>query len=184
VRKRLASVGRPIPSVTVQIRDVAGNVLGVNQPGEIYVSGEQVSGEYLGKGSLLDEDGFFPTRDGGYLDDEGYLFLAGRQDDIIVRGGENMSPGEIEDVLLEHPAVRDVAVVGVPDAQWGEAVAAVIVLHDGQRAEAAELQDFVKQRLRSSRSPSQIVFREELPYNETGKLLRRVVRADLAGAES
>jgi acyl-CoA synthetase (AMP-forming)/AMP-acid ligase II len=184
VRKRLASVGRPIPSVTVQIRDVAGNVLGANQPGEIYVSGEQVSGEYLGKGSLLDEDGFFPTRDGGYLDDEGYLFLAGRQDDIIVRGGENMSPGEIEDVLLEHPAVRDVAVVGVPDAQWGEAVAAVIVLHDGQRAEAAELQDFVKQRLRSSRSPSQIVFREELPYNETGKLLRRVVRADLAGAES
>ncbi|MEE2663986.1 MAG: class I adenylate-forming enzyme family protein [Myxococcota bacterium] len=183
-RKRLVSVGRPIPSVTLEIRDAEGNVLGPNESGEIYVSGEQVSGEYLGKGSLLGADGFFATRDGGYLDEEGFLFLAGRQDDIIVRGGENMSPGEIEDVLLEHDAVRDVAVVGVPDEQWGEAVAAAIVLHDGKRAEVAELQAFVSERLRSSRSPSQVVFRDELPYNETGKLLRRVVRADLAGADS
>jgi acyl-CoA synthetase (AMP-forming)/AMP-acid ligase II len=184
VHKRLSSVGRPIPSVVVQIRDDEGNVLGPGERGEIFVSGEQVSGEYLGKGSLLDSDGFFPTRDGGYLDEEGFLFLEGRQDDIIVRDGENMSPGEIEDVLLQHEAVRDVAVVGVPDEQWGEAVAAAIVLHEGKQAEVAELQAFVTERLRSSRSPGKIVFREELPYNETGKLLRRLVRADLAGADS
>lgn len=183
-RKRLVSVGRPIPSVTVEIRDAEGNVLGPNESGEIYVSGEQVSGEYLGKGSLLGADGFFATRDGGYLDEEGFLFLSGRQDDIIVRGGENMSPGEIEDVLLEHEAVRDAAVVGIPDEQWGEAVAAAIVLHAGKRPEVVELQEFVAKRLRSSRSPSRVVFRDELPYNETGKLLRRVVRADLAGADS
>jgi acyl-CoA synthetase (AMP-forming)/AMP-acid ligase II len=184
VHKRLASVGRPIPTVTVEIRDDEGRALGPNERGEIYVSGEQVSGEYLGKGSLLGPDGFFPTRDGGYLDDEGYLFLEGRQDDVIVRGGENMSPGEIEDVLLQHEAVRDVAVVGVPDEQWGEAVAAAVVLHEGTAASAEELQAFVTERLRSSRSPSTIVFREELPYNETGKLLRRLVREDLAGAGS
>lgn len=183
-RKRLTSVGKPIPTVVVQIRDEDGNVVGAHERGEIYVSGEQVSGEYLGKGSLLDGDGFFPTRDGGYLDDEGYLFLEGRQDDIIVRGGENMSPGEIEDVLLQHEAVRDVAVVGVPSEQWGEAVAAAIVLHPGKQAEPEALRAFVKEQLRSSRSPEKIVFRDELPYNETGKLLRRLVREDLAGADS
>ena len=183
-RKRLASVGRPIPTIIVEIRDEAGTTLGPNERGEIYVSGEQVSGEYLGKGSLVGSDGFFPTRDGGYLDEEGYLFLEGRQDDIIVRGGENMSPGEIEDVLLQHEAVRDVAVVGVPDEQWGEAVAAAVVLHRGKQAGAEELQEFVRDRLRSSRSPSRIAFRDELPYNETGKLLRRLVRADLGSADS
>lgn len=184
VRKRLTSVGQPIPAVVVEIRDEEGKVLDPNEHGEIYVSGEQVSGEYLGKGSLLGSDGFFPTRDGGYLDEEGYLFLDGRQDDIIVRGGENMSPGEIEDVLLEHEAVRDVAVVGIPDEQWGEAVAAAVVLHPGHEVGAEVLQMFVTERLRSSRSPSKLVFRDELPYNETGKLLRRLVRGDLRGADS
>ncbi len=131
VRRRIVSVGQPLPTLEVQIRDDAGNVLGPNERGEIYVRGEQVSGEYLGKGSQLLDDGFFPTRDGGSMDAEGYLFLEGRIDDIIVRGGENMSPGEIEDVLLEHPAVADAAVVGVPDEQWGEAVAAVVVCKAG-----------------------------------------------------
>ena len=138
--------------------------------GLIHVRGEQVSGEYRGKGSLLDDDGWFNTRDGGYLDDEGYLFLEGRMDDVIVRGGENMSPGEIEDVLLEHDAVIDAAVVGVPDEQWGEAVAAVVVLGSSAQASMSELQQWVKDRLRSSRTPERIEFWEELPYNETGKL--------------
>ena len=82
--------------------------------GEIYVRGEQVSGEYEGRGSVTDSAGWFPTRDAGSLDDEGYLFLEGRADDVIVRGGENLSPGEIEDVMLTHPAIADAAVVGVP----------------------------------------------------------------------
>lgn len=99
-----------------------------------------------------------------------------------MRGGENLSPGEIEDVLHEHEAVSDVAVVGVPDEQWGEGVAAVIVLTRGASATAPELQQFVKDRLRSSRVPQRIEFRDELPYNETGKLLRRQVRAELAAS--
>jgi len=180
VRRRLVSVGQPLPTVEVQIRDDEGNAVGPNERGEIFVRGEQVSGEYLGRGSLVDEEGWFPTRDGGSLDSEGYLFLEGRVDDIIVRGGENMSPGEIEDVLLEHPAIGDAAVVGVPDEQWGEAVAARVV-HVGHEPlpKVSDLQQWVKDRLRSSRVPERIEFVDELPYNETGKLLRRKVRADL-----
>jgi len=192
VRRRLVSVGRALPTLEIEIRDENGKALGPNQSGEIYVRGEQVSGEYLSKGSTLESDGWFATRDGGSLDEEGYLFLEGRVDDVIVRGGENLSPGEIEDVLLTHPRVADAAVVGVPDEQWGEGVAAVVVLHDATKsggtaavpgpALIAELQQWVKDRLRSSRTPQQIEFANELPYNETGKLLRRVVRAQLLEA--
>jgi acyl-CoA synthetase (AMP-forming)/AMP-acid ligase II len=181
IRQRLSSVGRPLPSVEVEIRDPEGRVLAPGERGEICVRGEQVSGEYLGRGSSVDADGWFPTRDGGWLDAEGYLFVEGRVDDVIVRGGENMSPGEIEDVLLEHESVADCAVVGIPDEQWGEAVAAVVVTRADHAVSEAELQLWVKDRLRSSRTPSRIEFRNELPYNETGKLLRRRVRAELLG---
>jgi len=184
IRRRLVSVGRPLPSVEVEIRDDEGRPLGPDERGEIYVRGEQVSGEYLGRGSRLDKAGWFPTRDGGCMDADGYLFLEGRIDDIIVRGGENISPGEVEDVLLEHPAVSDAAVVGVPDEQWGEAVAAVVVVRRGCGVTVEELRDFVKGQLRSSRAPTHIDFCDELPYNETGKLLRRRVRAQLLGEAS
>ena len=180
VRHRLVSVGRALPAVEIEIRDDEGRTLPAGERGEIHVRGEQVSGEYLGRGSMLTADGWFPTRDGGWLDEEGYLFLEGRVDDVIVKGGENMSPGEIEDVLLEHADVRDAAVVGIPDEEWGEAVAAAVVLRKGAEAGESELKDWVKRHLRSSRVPSRIAFRDELPYNETGKLLRRVVRAEFA----
>lgn len=181
VRRRLVSVGVPLPGVEIEIRDPEGNPLPADDSGEIYVRGEQVSGEYRGLGSLIDEKGWFPTRDRGYTDTEGYLFLDGRADDVIVRGGENLSPGEIEDVLLQHEAVADVAVVGIPDEQWGEAVAAVIVLKQGRQATEDELKHWVKDEMRSSRVPHVILFKEELPYTATGKLLRREIRSELLG---
>jgi long-chain acyl-CoA synthetase len=184
VRRRIISVGRPLPSIELQIRDDEGNVAGPGEAGEIYVRGEQVSGEYLGKGSSVGGDGWFPTRDGGSLDSGGYLFIEGRIDDVIVRGGENLSPGEIEDVMLEHAGIADCAVVGVPDVQWGEAVAAVIVPKAGATVDLDELREMVKARLRSSRVPGRIELRDELPYNETGKLLRRKVKADLLESAS
>ncbi len=181
VRRRLASVGRPLPTLEVKICGEDGEPLAAGQKGEIFVRGEQVSGEYLGRGSLLSEDGWFATRDGGSLDEEGYLFVDGRIDDVIVRGGENLSPGEIEEVLLGHACVSDAAVVGIPDEQWGEGVAAAVVVEEGSQVSVDELQQWVKRHLRSSRVPQRIEFRDELPYNETGKLLRRQVRAELAG---
>jgi acyl-CoA synthetase (AMP-forming)/AMP-acid ligase II len=181
LRRRLASVGRPLPSVEVEVRDAEGKPVATGERGEFYVRGEQVAGEYLGHGSRLGADGFFPTRDAGFIDADGYLFLDGRLDDVIVRGGENLSPGEIEDVLREHAAVADCAVVGLPDEQWGEAVAAVIVLRPGAPVRADELRDFVRARLRSSRAPERIEFRVALPYTDTGKLLRRQLKAELLG---
>jgi len=180
VRRRLASVGRALPGVEIEVRDEEGKPLPTGAPGEVCVRGPQVSGEYLGRGSQLGPQGWLATRDGGRLDEEGYLFLSGRIDDVIVRGGENLSPGEIEDVLLEHPAVAECAVVGIADVEWGEAVAAAVVLAEGASASGDELRAWVRERLRSSRVPSRVVFRRELPYNETGKLLRRVLRAELA----
>ncbi len=180
VRRRLVSVGQPLPTIEVSIRDVdTEEPVAAGERGLIFVRGEQVSGEYRGKGSLLDAEGWFNTRDGGYLDDGGYLFLEGRMDDVIVRGGENMSPGEIEDVLLTHVGIQDACVIGIPDEQWGEAVAAVVVTRKDAEPSAAELQQWVKDRLRSSRTPERVEFWEELPYNETGKLLRREVREAL-----
>ena len=133
VRARLGSVGQPLPGVEISIRDADDQPVPAGERGEIWVRGEQVSGEYLG-GATTDDEGWFRTRDGGYLDDEGFLFVLGRLDDVIVRGGENLSPGEIEEVLIAHPAVESAAVVGIPDAQWGERVVAAVVLTRGRRS--------------------------------------------------
>ncbi|WP_395103819.1 class I adenylate-forming enzyme family protein [Actinomadura sp. SCN-SB] len=180
-RHKLGSVGRPLPSVEIEIRDRDGAVLPPAEMGEIWVRGDQVSGEYLTHRALT-EDGWFPTRDGGRLDEDGYLYVDGRADDVIVRGGENLSPGEIEETLATHPAVAEAAVVGVPDQEWGERPEAVVVFASGESAGEEELRDWVRVRLRSAKTPTRIHVRAELPYNETGKLLRRVVRDDLARA--
>jgi acyl-CoA synthetase (AMP-forming)/AMP-acid ligase II len=178
IRRRLGSVGKPLPTLELEIRGPNGELLPPGQSGEIYVRGEQVSGEYLSK-KVIRDDGWFPTNDGGWIDEAGFLYVEGRLDDVIVRGGENMSPGEIEDVLRAHPNVADVAVLGVPDNEWGEKVAAVVVVKDGQPI-SEELAAWVKARLRSSKTPEIWAFREALPYNDTGKLLRRVLKAELA----
>lgn len=177
-RARLGSVGRPLPTVEISIRDADGNECPAGGRGEIWVRGEQVSGEYQHANAV--DGGWFHTNDGGYFDDDGFLYVEGRLDDVIVRGGENLSPGEIEDVLLQHPAVREAAVVGIPDDEWGEAVAAAVVLHDGAHAEPDELADHVVAHLRSSRRPTVVAIRDALPTNDTGKVLRRVLRDDFA----
>jgi acyl-CoA synthetase (AMP-forming)/AMP-acid ligase II len=178
VRARLGSVGRPMPTIELEIRDADSQVLPAGVSGEIWVRGEQVSGEYLGRTATLD-DGWFPTKDAGYVDQEGYLFIEGRLDDVIVRGGENLSPGEIEEVLRTHPAVVDAGVFGIPDAEWGEVPVACVVLSEGADATETILQAWVRERLRSSRTPARVEIRAELPYTETGKLLRRVLKAEL-----
>jgi acyl-CoA synthetase (AMP-forming)/AMP-acid ligase II len=180
VRERLGSVGQPLPSVEVSIRDPFGDEVPVGELGQIWVRGEQVSGEYEGTGSTLVDDGWFDTKDSGRIDEGGFLFVHGRLDDVIVRGGENLSPGEIEAVLVEHPAVTEAAVVGIPDVEWGEQVVASVVLAEGADTSEDELRAFVRDQLRSAATPERVAFTDELPFNETGKLLRRVLRDELA----
>lgn len=179
VRSRLGSVGRPLDSIELEVRDEDGRTVPPGMSGEIFVRGEQIAGEYASH-SALTADGWYPTQDRGRLDEDGFLFLDGRADDVIVRGGENISPGEVEDVLMEHAAVREAAVVGVADPDWGERIEAVVVLADGHDLDEAALQSWVRLHLRSTRVPSRVVAWSELPYNETGKLLRRQVRTALA----
>ncbi len=179
VARRLGSVGQPVPGIEVQIRSEDGTVLGPGEPGELFVRGEQVSGKYTGIGSVLDEQGWFPTKDIATLDEDGYLFITGRSDDTIIRGGENIAPAELEDVLIEHPEVHEVAVVGVEDPQWGQAIVAVVVPAVGTDPDPEELRAHVRKHLRGSRTPDRVVFRAELPTNATGKLLRREIVASL-----
>ncbi|GAA3137505.1 hypothetical protein GCM10020255_013010 [Rhodococcus baikonurensis] len=175
VRARLGSVGLPVPGVQIEIRDANDAVLGSGEVGRICVAGDQVSAEYAGVGRMVDERGFFDTRDKGFVDDEGYLFVGGRVDDTIIRGAENIAPAEIEDVMLRHPAVLDVAVVGLPDEEWGQRIEAAVVLRPGEHVSREELRSFVRNALRSSKTPERIAYWDDLPRTETGKLVRRHV---------
>jgi fatty-acyl-CoA synthase len=179
VRARLGSVGQVLPGIELSIRDAEGTPVPVGERGEIWVRGEQVSGEYLGS-AATDEDGWFHTKDAGHLDDGGFLFVHGRLDDVIVRGGENISPGEIEEVLVAHDEVEAAAVVGIPDVEWGERIVAAVVLVPGATVTEDELREYVLGRLRSARTPERIKVADHLPFNENGKLLRRVLRDELA----
>jgi acyl-CoA synthetase (AMP-forming)/AMP-acid ligase II len=183
VRARLASVGQVVPSVELQIRDQDGVVITDGRPGRIFVRGEQVSGQYTGAGSVLDAEGFFDTRDVGHVDADGYLFVHGRADDTIIRGGENIAPVEIEDVLLAHPDVVDAVVVGVPDHEWGQLLNAAVVLRAESTTTGEALREHVRSRLRSSKTPDRILIWDELPRTETGKLVRREIVKRIA-AES
>jgi acyl-CoA synthetase (AMP-forming)/AMP-acid ligase II len=182
IRARLGSAGQALPGVEFAIRNEEGHLLPPHVPGDLWVRGAQVSGEYVGLGSSLDAEGWFPTRDRGWLDDEGYLFIEGRTDDTIIRGGENIAPAEIEDVLVRHPLVKEAAVVGIPDDEWGERIAAVVVLEPGVDLDGEEIRQWSRGLLRGSKTPDTVTVWPELPYNQLGKLLRRdVVSALLAG---
>ncbi|MFN2536650.1 MAG: class I adenylate-forming enzyme family protein [Mycobacteriales bacterium] len=171
VRARLSSAGRVVPAIELEIRGPSDELLPAGVVGRIWVRGAQVSAEYAGTGPRLDERGFFDTRDEGYLDADGYLFIGGRADDTIIRGGENVAPAEIEDVLLRHEAVADAVVVGIPDEEWGQRIEAAVVLRTG--VSEAELRDHVRAALRGSKTPDRVVFWDALPRTETGKLVRR-----------
>ncbi|MET0951729.1 MAG: AMP-binding protein [Aeromicrobium sp.] len=180
IRMRLSSAGRPVPGIELRILDEAGLPCGSGVAGALSVRGPQVSGEYLDSGSSLDADGWFDTRDRASIDSDGFLYIEGRTDDTIIRGGENIAPSEIESVLLSHPAIADAAVVGLPDEQWGQQIAAVVVARADQVIDADEVQQYVRSRLRGSKTPETVAVWVELPYNPLGKLLRRDVLAQLS----
>jgi acyl-CoA synthetase (AMP-forming)/AMP-acid ligase II len=179
VRARLASAGVPVPGIEVRIVAPDGADAAVGETGEILLRGAQVSGDYVGRGSERDPDGWLRTGDQGRLDAKGYLFVEGRGDDTIIRGGENIAPAEIEDALLSHRAVAAAAVVGIADEEWGERVVAMVSLRVGAGADEDELRRHVHDHLGSLKTPEHVAIRDELPQTATGKILRRQVRAEL-----
>lgn len=180
----LGSVGRQMPLARVRVIDEDGRDVPPNMPGEIVVKGDQVLAGYWRNPEATEKsfiDGWFRSGDVGRWDDEGYLYIVDRKKDMILTGGENVYPREVEEVLYEHPAVVEAAVLGAPDPKWGEKVVAVVCLRSGEAASAAELVAFCRERIASYKKPRHVVFVGALPRNASGKVLKRELRDQIAG---
>jgi acyl-CoA synthetase (AMP-forming)/AMP-acid ligase II len=178
-RKRLESAGREAIGAEIRIVDDAGQDLPSGEIGEILVRSKSVIDGYWRQpeaGAEVIRNGWFHTGDLGYLDDERYLFVVDRKKDMIVTGGVNVYTKEVETVLYQHPAVREAAVYGVPDDNWGERVTAAISLREGATVSAAELISFCREHLAGFKLPKHVMFLDELPKNPSGKILKRELR--------
>jgi acyl-CoA synthetase (AMP-forming)/AMP-acid ligase II len=178
---KLASAGRPVPGTVVTIQDELGNTLPHGEVGEVCVRGGQFMQEYWRRPEETQAafiGGWYHSGDAGYLDDEGFLYLVDRTKDMIVTGGENVYSTEVEQAVAAHPAVAQVAVIGIPDDTWGEAVHAVVVLHPEQTATEQELIDHARGLIAGYKVPKSVAFREEpLPLSGAMKVLKRELRA-------
>ena len=174
--RRLTSIGKPLPDVEFNVVDDDGKPFPGGEVGEIVIRTPRVMKGYAtesGAAMTALEGGWLRTRDMGWVDEDGYIYLAGRKDDMIIRGGENIAPAEVESVLQSHPGVDEVAVFGVPSEEWGQIVAATVVPKREANLGADELADFCKQRLASFKKPERIIFLAELPRNPLGKVLKK-----------
>ena len=179
--KRLtSSIGRPLPDVEVKIVDEEENSLPFLQVGEILVRGPRVMTGYWKDeqktGQVMTSDGWLRTGDMGWMDEEGYIYLSGRADDMIIRGGENISPEEVEEVLHSHPKIEEAAVIGVPDPEWGQEPRAVVVLKKGEKVASEEIIEHCRSKLAGFKRPRSVVFIEALPRGAMGKVLRKKLR--------
>jgi len=179
--KRLAaSIGKPLPDVELKIVGEDGGSLPANAIGEIYARGDRIMSGYWRDekktSQVKTEDGWLRTGDTGWVDDDGYVFLAGRGDDMIIRGGENISPEEVEDVLHSHPDIEETAVIGLSDPEWGQEPCAVVVLKNGASTGAEEVMEFCRSRLAGFKRPRRVFFVESLPRNTIGKVLKKELR--------
>lgn len=181
--KRLASIGKPMADVEMKIVDENGSDLPPGEVGEIVARGPRVMTGYWKDEEktkkTIDKDGWVHTGDMGYKDEDGYFFLAGRATDLIIRGGENISPEEVENVIFSHPKIDDVAVIGVPDEEWGEVPKAICVVKEGcEDCTPEEIMEHCRQNLASFKRPRSVIFVKELPRSSVGKVLKRVLRDD------
>jgi len=175
----LLSAGRPLPATEIRIVDAEGREVPRGGIGEVVARGPQLMRAYWNLPEATEEalrGGWLHTGDAGRMDAEGYITLEDRIKDMIVSGGENIYPREVENVLFEHPAVADVAVIGVPDERWGETVKAIVVLRPGAQATEEEIVEFSRGRLAGYKRPRSVDFVESLPRNPSGKVLKKVLR--------
>ncbi|WP_151481725.1 acyl-CoA synthetase [Streptomyces albicerus] len=185
--ERFASAGRPAPLVTVAIMDSEGRLLPPGERGEIVVRGSLVMAGYYKNPSATEEasrHGWHHTGDIGYLDADNYLFIVDRAKDMIISGGFNVYSAEVEQAVMEHPAVQDCAVVGLPDDKWGERVTAVVQLHPDQSVTDDDVRAFVKARIGSVKAPKQVEVWPDLPRSKVGKVLKNEVRSRLLHKDS
>ncbi|MFG2622636.1 AMP-binding protein [Streptomyces sp. NPDC048507] len=183
LNRRLSAAGRPGPLVTVAVMDAEGRTVPTGERGEIVVRGSLVMAGYYKDPEATAEAsrfGWHHTGDIGFLDDEGFLHVVDRAKDMIITGGFNVYSAEVEQALMEHPAVADCAVVALPDPKWGERVTAVLQLRPGARLEAAEAIGFAKERIGPVKAPKQVEIWPDLPRSKVGKVLRNEVRQRLA----
>ena len=170
------SIGKSIINVAVKIVDDDGNEVDPGEVGRIAYRGPTVFKEYLGMPEkteeVFDDEGYFVSSDLVRRDEDGYLYFVGRYDDMIISGGENIHPAEVEEVLHEHERISEAAVVGVPDEEWTERVKATVVLHDGESMTADEVTEYVGDRIADFKKPREVEFRDELPRNPTGKVIK------------
>ncbi|MFC2056368.1 long-chain-fatty-acid--CoA ligase [Chloroflexota bacterium] len=178
--KRLSSIGKPMSDIEMKIVDEDGNDLPQGDVGEIVARGPRVMSGYWKDEEktekTIDKDGWVHTGDIGYVDEDGYFFLAGRATDMIIRAGENISPEEVEGVLYSNPKVNEAAVIGVPDEEWGEVPLAVIVVKKGEKATPEELMEYCRANLASFKRPRSVIFVDELPRNPMGKIIKKQLR--------
>ena len=179
--KRLrSSIGKPLPDVRIRIVDDEGKTLQPNMPGEILAKGPRIMKGYWGDAQktaqTMTTDGWLRTGDLGYVDEEGYVYLTGRADDLIIRGGENIAPEEVEEVLNGHPKIAESSVIAVPDAEFGQQPFACCVLKEGEACTPEEVMEFCRQRIASFKRPRGVVFLKDLPRNPMGKILRKKLR--------
>ncbi len=177
--RRLASIGKPLADVEVRIVDENGEDVPGRETGEIVARGDRLMKGYWGQESATAEtirNGWLFTGDLGYMDEDGYIFLAGRARDFIKRGGEMISPEEVEQVLHSHPDIDEAAIIGVPDLDWGERVRALVVARPGREVDESDVIEFCRQRMASFKKPESVVVLSELPRNPLGKVLKRVLR--------
>ncbi|HUA34014.1 MAG TPA: AMP-binding protein [Candidatus Binataceae bacterium] len=176
--KRLNSIGKPLPDVEIRVRDDDGAFLDIGKIGEIVIRTPRIMKGYAGREDDAKlADGWRATGDRGWIDDDGYVFFAGRKDDMIIRGGENIAPAEIESVLMSHPGVDECAVIGIPSVEWGQTVKAFVVPRKGAKVTEEDLSEYCRSRLSSFKRPETIEFIDELPKNPLGKILRKDLRA-------
>jgi O-succinylbenzoic acid--CoA ligase len=176
---RLGSAGKALFPNELRIVDEVGQLAASGEPGEIVVRGPVVTAGYADRPeetARAIRDGWLHTGDLGYLDDDGYLFVLDRRTDLIVSGGENVYPAEVEAVLLAHPAVEEACVVALPDVEWGQVAVAAVRLRAEANVDSGDLLEFCRTRLARYKVPREIRFAAELPRNASGKLLRRVLR--------